>query len=248
MKCFVMICSNATERECLAKGLFFEAEYQARHICRIEPGDRNGIAHHIYWLTAAELGYGGVAAYVLLLVVVWGSALRLASQLSELVLDGNLHDLEALHAWLAKPDCPLRILVLRNLPKGDDQHMLIKGLQANVSLQELSLQSPQGLNAKGITPALAKLILEHPGLRKLTVQLCNVKSFDKAVVPVLNALRSNRRLRWVTLHFHKNQRLDFAEEVDLRKQLAQIVEDNRNLFRFDYSIAGQVTSLGNWRY
>jgi hypothetical protein len=40
----------------------------------IEPGDRNGIAHHIYWLTAAETGYIGCAAYFLLLgSVLWGA-------------------------------------------------------------------------------------------------------------------------------------------------------------------------------
>ncbi len=44
----------------------------------IEPGDRNGIAHHIYWLTTAELGYAGLAAYVLLLAAVYWSALRAA--------------------------------------------------------------------------------------------------------------------------------------------------------------------------
>jgi hypothetical protein len=40
--------------------------------------DRNGIAHHIYWLTAAELGYIGLAAYVLLLAAVLWMAVRLA--------------------------------------------------------------------------------------------------------------------------------------------------------------------------
>jgi hypothetical protein len=40
--------------------------------------DRNGIAHHIYWLTAAELGYIGLAAYVLLLASVLWMAVRLA--------------------------------------------------------------------------------------------------------------------------------------------------------------------------
>jgi len=43
----------------------------------IEPGDRNGIAHHIYWLTAAETGYVGVTAYVLMLLTVFFSAVRL---------------------------------------------------------------------------------------------------------------------------------------------------------------------------
>jgi hypothetical protein len=42
----------------------------------IEPGDRNGIAHHIYWLTAAEIGYVGLVAYAVLLVAVYVSALR----------------------------------------------------------------------------------------------------------------------------------------------------------------------------
>lgn len=44
----------------------------------IEPGDRNGIAHHIYWLTSAELGYVGVTAYVLVLLSVLVAAARLA--------------------------------------------------------------------------------------------------------------------------------------------------------------------------
>lgn len=44
----------------------------------IEPGDRNGIAHHIYWLTTAELGYFGVTAYLLVLASVYVSALRAA--------------------------------------------------------------------------------------------------------------------------------------------------------------------------
>lgn len=39
-------------------------------------GDRNGIAHHIYWLTAAETGYGGLAAYAALLASVLWAALR----------------------------------------------------------------------------------------------------------------------------------------------------------------------------
>lgn len=44
----------------------------------IEPGDRNGIAHHIYWLTAAELGYIGAVAYVLVIASVLVSTMRLA--------------------------------------------------------------------------------------------------------------------------------------------------------------------------
>lgn len=44
----------------------------------VERGDRNGIAHHIYWLTSAELGYVGVAAYVLILFAVLFGAVRLA--------------------------------------------------------------------------------------------------------------------------------------------------------------------------
>ncbi|MBL8683725.1 MAG: O-antigen ligase family protein [Myxococcales bacterium] len=50
--------------------------YAAR--LNIEPGDRSGIAHHIYWLTAAELGYFGAIAYVLVVASVLSSALRLA--------------------------------------------------------------------------------------------------------------------------------------------------------------------------
>jgi hypothetical protein len=44
----------------------------------IEPGDRNGIAHHIYWLTSAELGYVGAGAYILMLAAVYVAALRAA--------------------------------------------------------------------------------------------------------------------------------------------------------------------------
>ncbi len=44
----------------------------------IEPGDRNGIAHHIYWLTAAETGYFGAVAYALVVASVVISAIRLA--------------------------------------------------------------------------------------------------------------------------------------------------------------------------
>jgi O-antigen ligase len=42
----------------------------------IDPGDRSGIAHHIYWLTAAETGYFGVSTFVLLLASVLFNALR----------------------------------------------------------------------------------------------------------------------------------------------------------------------------
>jgi hypothetical protein len=42
----------------------------------IDAGDRNGIAHHIYWLTAAETGYFGVSTFVLLLASVLVNALR----------------------------------------------------------------------------------------------------------------------------------------------------------------------------
>ncbi len=44
----------------------------------IDPGDRDGIAHHIYWLTAAETGYVGLASYLLLLGSVYVGALRAA--------------------------------------------------------------------------------------------------------------------------------------------------------------------------
>jgi hypothetical protein len=44
----------------------------------IEPGDRNGIAHHIYYLCAAELGWWGLASYVLVLAHVFVVALRSA--------------------------------------------------------------------------------------------------------------------------------------------------------------------------
>lgn len=46
----------------------------------IEPGDRNGIAHHIYWLTAAETGYFGAFSYILLAATVWISTARLATR------------------------------------------------------------------------------------------------------------------------------------------------------------------------
>lgn len=42
----------------------------------IYEGDRSGIAHHIYWLTAAELGYFGLATFILLLAAVWVTAAR----------------------------------------------------------------------------------------------------------------------------------------------------------------------------
>ena len=41
---------------------------------------RDGIAHHIYWLTAAETGYVGLAAFAILLGAVYVSALRLATR------------------------------------------------------------------------------------------------------------------------------------------------------------------------
>lgn len=44
----------------------------------LAPVDRNGVAHHIYWLTAAELGYIGLFAYLLLLASVLWTAIRLA--------------------------------------------------------------------------------------------------------------------------------------------------------------------------
>ncbi len=42
----------------------------------IDLGDRNGIAHHIYWLTAAELGYTGCGTYLLMLATVYFALLR----------------------------------------------------------------------------------------------------------------------------------------------------------------------------
>jgi hypothetical protein len=46
----------------------------------IDPGDRDGIAHHIYWLTAAETGYVGLAAYLILLGTVYVAAVRAACE------------------------------------------------------------------------------------------------------------------------------------------------------------------------
>ena len=46
----------------------------------IDPGDKNGIAHHIYWLTAAETGYFGLVAYALLLAAVLWRAVSAARQ------------------------------------------------------------------------------------------------------------------------------------------------------------------------
>ncbi len=46
----------------------------------IEPGDRNGIAHNIYWLTIAETGYFGVVAYLLVIASVLISTIRLATK------------------------------------------------------------------------------------------------------------------------------------------------------------------------
>jgi O-antigen ligase len=42
----------------------------------VDPGDRNGIAHHIYWLTAAETGYVGLVTYLGLLAAVLLAAIR----------------------------------------------------------------------------------------------------------------------------------------------------------------------------
>ena len=41
-----------------------------------DAGDRNGIAHHIYWLTAAEIGYVGLLTYLILLAAVLYQAVR----------------------------------------------------------------------------------------------------------------------------------------------------------------------------
>lgn len=38
--------------------------------------DRDAVAHHIYWLTLAELGWLGLAAYLLLLFAPWWTALK----------------------------------------------------------------------------------------------------------------------------------------------------------------------------
>jgi len=54
------------------------AEYSA--VLGIDKWDRDGIAHHIYWLTAAETGYVGLAAFAILLGAVYVSALRLATR------------------------------------------------------------------------------------------------------------------------------------------------------------------------
>jgi O-antigen ligase len=54
------------------------AEYSA--VLGIDQWDRDGIAHHIYWLTAAETGYLGLAAFVILLGAVYLAALRLAAR------------------------------------------------------------------------------------------------------------------------------------------------------------------------
>lgn len=40
------------------------------------PGDRDGLAHQIYWLTAAELGWLGMFAYLWLIVMPWWVAAR----------------------------------------------------------------------------------------------------------------------------------------------------------------------------
>ena len=42
--------------------------------------DRNGIAHHVYWLTAAETGYFGLGAYLLTLLAPLVVAVRLAAR------------------------------------------------------------------------------------------------------------------------------------------------------------------------
>jgi hypothetical protein len=45
----------------------------------LAPVDRNGVAHHIYWLTAAELGYIGLTFYIVMLVVILMTAARAAA-------------------------------------------------------------------------------------------------------------------------------------------------------------------------
>jgi len=50
------------------------SEYSA--ILGIDVQDRGGIAHHIYWLTAAETGFFGIVAFVFLLGAVYVAALR----------------------------------------------------------------------------------------------------------------------------------------------------------------------------
>ncbi len=54
------------------------SEYAA--VLGVDKADRGGIAHHIYWLTAAETGFVGLAAFVFLLGAVYFAALRGATR------------------------------------------------------------------------------------------------------------------------------------------------------------------------
>ncbi len=54
------------------------SEYSA--VLGIDKADRGGIAHHIYWLTAAEVGFVGLAAFLFLLGAVYLAALRGATR------------------------------------------------------------------------------------------------------------------------------------------------------------------------
>ncbi|MEO1366324.1 MAG: hypothetical protein AAFX50_04030, partial [Acidobacteriota bacterium] len=42
-----------------------------RHIGVMANEEEAGVVHHVYWLTAAELGFGGLALFVLLLLRFW---------------------------------------------------------------------------------------------------------------------------------------------------------------------------------
>lgn len=75
-------------------------------------GDQSGIVHNIYWLTAAELGYAGLAAYLLMIAVPVWLAIRWArrTEMSDIrgpVLLGCAVGLLIVHAqglleWLAR--------------------------------------------------------------------------------------------------------------------------------------------------
>ena len=72
------------------------------HIVIMEDEEESGVAHHIYWLTAAEMGYVGVTGFVLVigrftLLALWGSW-KGRKQLEGALLFGLFVGASALHA------------------------------------------------------------------------------------------------------------------------------------------------------
>ncbi len=72
------------------------------HIVIMEDEEKSGVAHHIYWFTAAEMGYVGVTGFVLVigrftLLALWGSW-KGRKQLEGALLFGLFVGASALHA------------------------------------------------------------------------------------------------------------------------------------------------------